>query len=62
MARFQVRKRDGRWEVVVLAPGRRSWEVLETFFSWKVAMALATGQLPYGPTEGLRRTLRLDWV
>lgn len=62
MARFQVRKRDGRWEVVVLAPGARSWEIIDNFPTFWAAMVMATGQPPYGDNWRLRRTLSLRWV
>lgn len=45
--RFQVRKRDKRWEVWVFQG--RSWALYDHFFSYKWAMALVTGQSPYGP-------------
>lgn len=62
MARFQVRKRDGRWEVVVLAPGARAWELIAQPSTYRVAMLLATGQTPYGEWPGWTRTLSLRWV
>lgn len=62
MAKFQVRKRNGSWEVLVLAPGARAWEVIEAMVTYRVAMLLATGQTPYGDWPGWRRTLSLRWV
>lgn len=62
MAQFQVRKRLGRWEVLVLAPGARAWEVVSSSSTYRVAMLLATGQVPYGDWPGWTRTLMLKWV
>lgn len=62
MARFQVRKRSGFWEVVVLAPGARAWELVGQHLTYKVAMLLATGQVPYGDWPGWGRTLSLKWL
>lgn len=62
MARFQVRKRQGKWEVVVLAPGARSWELVAASVTYRVAMLLATGQTPYGDWPGWGRTLSLRWT
>lgn len=62
MARFQVRKRLGRWEVSVLAPGARSWVVISNENTYRVAMLLATGQAPYGDWPGWGRTLTLKWL
>lgn len=62
MARFQVRKRNGGWEVCVLAPGARAWEVVDWGLKYRAAMLLATGQVPYGDWPGWRRTLSLRWV
>lgn len=62
MARFQVRKRKGWWEVLVLAPGARAWEVIDQGLNYKVAMLLATGQVPYGDWPGWGRTLSLRWL
>lgn len=64
MARFQVRKRNGMWEVVVLRPGARAWQVMEQFFSWGPAMILATGQAPYddGLADRCYRQLKLVWL
>lgn len=62
MARFQVRKRAGFWEVVVLAPGAKAWELVSQSTTYRVAMLLATGQTPYGDWPGWTRTLALKWV
>lgn len=62
MARFQVRKRAGLWELVVLAPGARSWELVGGNLTYRVAMLLATGQVPYGEWPGWGRTLSLKWL
>ena len=61
MARFQVRKRLGRWEVSVLAPGARCWVVISEENTYRIAMLLATGQVPYGEWPGWGRTLTLKW-
>lgn len=62
MVRFQVRKRDKWWEVVVLEPGKRCWEILDKFNSFDKAMILATGQTPYGDPLPWYRSMRLVWV
>lgn len=62
MARFQVRKHGSWWEVVVLAPGARAWELVGQGLSYRVAMLLATGQVPYGDWPGWGRTLSLKWL
>lgn len=62
MTRFQVRKREGMWEVWALLPGRRSWERLDIFSSFTWAMVLATGQRPYGGGTGLERRLVVAWA
>lgn len=62
MARFQVRKREGKWELVVMAPGARAWEVVDRGLTYRVAMLLATGQVPYGDWPGWGRTLALKWL
>lgn len=62
MARFQVRKRNGRWEVVVLAPGSRVWVIIDSFPTFFAAMVMATGQPPYGENWRLVRTLTLRWI
>lgn len=62
MARFQVRKKGKRWEVSVLAPGARAWEVIDNQATYRVAMLLATGQVPYGDWPGWGRTLTLRWL
>lgn len=62
MPRFQVRKRNGLWEVWVLAPGSRSWERLDSFSSFTWAMVLATGQFPYGSGDYLQRRLVVSWA
>jgi len=62
VARFQVRKRNGKWELVVMAPNARAWEVVDTGLTYKVAMLLATGQVPYGDWPGWGRTLSLKWL
>lgn len=62
MARFQVRKRGGMWELVVLAPGARAWELVSSQLTYRVAMLLATGQVPYGDWPGWGRTLSLKWL
>lgn len=59
--RFQVRKRDRRWEVVVLRPEARAWEIVESFPTFFAAMVMATGQPPYGDDWRLYRTLTLRW-
>lgn len=52
------------WEVVVLRPGARAWQVMEQFFSWGPAMILATGQAPYddGLADRCYRQLKLVWL
>lgn len=61
MARFQVRKRLGLWEVVVLEPGKGAWEIIDSFHTYWQAMTLATGQVPYGPKVPWYRSMRLVW-
>lgn len=60
--RFQVRKREGRWEVVYLAMGGRSWEIIDSFPTFFAAMVMATGQPPYGDDWRLYRTLTVRWA
>lgn len=61
LGKFQVRKRDGRWEVWTFTG--TSWERHSTYWTWTLAMMLATGQMPYGDKFGdYRRVLRLIWV
>lgn len=62
MFRFQVRKRGKKWELVVLAPQARSWELVEGDLTYRVAMLMATGQVPYGDWPGWGRTLALKWL
>lgn len=62
MAKFQVRKRGRWWELVVLAPGARAWELVEGGLTYRVAMLMATGQVPYGDWPGWGRTLTLKWL
>jgi hypothetical protein len=59
MTRFQVRKREGRWEVYVFRG--RFWDLVDRFFSYEHAMILATGQAPYRDVPGVIRTLSLAW-
>lgn len=59
MARFQVRKRAGYWEVWIFRG--RSWELLDKFRLYYLAMTMATGQMPYG-AECWKRVMRLEWV
>ena len=59
MVRFQVRKREGQWEVWALLG--RSWQLLDRFFSYRLAMTMATGQTPYGELD-LVRNLRVGWL
>ena len=61
VARFQVRKRGSQWEVWVLKPGARAWELLDNQFTWAWAMMLATGQFPYGAHPGWKRVLSIAW-
>ena len=61
-ARFQVRKQASGWEVTVLAPGARAWELVVSHTTFRVAMLLATGQVPYGDWPGWQRWLTLRWV
>lgn len=60
MVRFQVRKRHDQWETWALVG--RSWQLLDTFFSYELAMILATGQAPYRDTTGWARVLTVEWV
>lgn len=62
MARFQVRKRKGLWEVWVRQPGQRAWERLDVFPSWSWAMVMATGQRPYPGGAHLERRLVVSWA
>ena len=62
MFRFQVRKRNGKWELCVLAPQARAWEVVEDKLTYRTAMLMATGQVPYGDWPGWGRTLTLKWL
>lgn len=59
VTRFQVRKREGRWEVRVLAPLARSWTLLDSFITFDFAMIMATGQDPYGREPRWYRKLDL---
>lgn len=48
--------------MTVLAPGARAWERVAVVLSYRVAMLLATGQVPYGDWPGWRRALTLRWM
>lgn len=45
-----------------MAPGARSWELVDESLTYRVAMLLATGQVPYGDWPGWGRTLTLKWL
>lgn len=39
----------------------RSWELLDKFRLYYLAMTMATGQMPYG-AECWKRVMRLEWT
>lgn len=58
--RFQVRKRDGLWEVWLFRG--KSWELYDQLTSFVFAMVLATGQHPWGDDSfPWTRRLELLW-
>lgn len=59
MVRFQVRKRDGSWEVWGFFG--RSWQLIDRLFSFDHAMIMATGQAPYREMPGWARRIVLAW-
>ena len=46
--RFQVRKRNGQWEVWTFTEGVRHWMFSVAFATYWEAMYHVTGQFPYG--------------
>jgi hypothetical protein len=62
VTRYQVRKRQGVWEVLILRAGSTMWVMLRQFKDWQLAMWLATGDKRHAvPNYALREDRELVW-